>query len=42
MAFEWILDLGYESLILIPAAFLFGMVGYWIGGFAYSILWENK
>ncbi|APH39624.1 hypothetical protein [Methanohalophilus halophilus] len=41
MAFEWILDLGYESLILIPAAFLFGMIGYWLGGFTYSVLREK-
>jgi hypothetical protein len=41
MAFEWILDLGYESLVLIPAAFLFGMIGYWLGGVAYSALQEK-
>ncbi|KXS46057.1 MAG: hypothetical protein AWU58_869 [Methanohalophilus sp. T328-1] len=41
MAFEWILDLGYESLVLIPAAFLFGMIGYWLGGVAYSVLQEK-
>ncbi|MCD4703106.1 MAG: hypothetical protein K8R64_02185 [Methanosarcinaceae archaeon] len=39
--FSWIMSMGYQSLMFVPAVFLLGMIGFWLGGFLHNKFLNN-
>ena len=41
VGFPLMVPLGFKMLILVPAAFAIGMVGFWLGGFIHKKMQEE-